>query len=492
MRRDRLIDGMLALGGLAAIFGLAWHHMAIVGDGFWYIASGRWVLAHHTVPHVDPFAYAGSGSWTLVNSAACVLFALVTNTSGLHGLMRMGAVLEALAVGTLWLGATRTRHARLLLLGVALTFIQVDAQDLSCRGQLFGDLGFVLLLAAFARLRDGKRVHPALVFVGAVLWTNLHLSFLTVVVAPIGVAALLFLEPRASRPRIAPFLAFAGISAVATLVNPYGPAYLRVIFGLAFDPSTATYDLFRSPDFHDPGWLFAPGLGLAAVLLRERFGAERMRRPEQALLLVFVAMACMARRYATEAIAVDLAIVGPILDRLDLRLPRLLPAASVVAASVAGVAGLDGWLERDDPERDVPAEAARVAREASRAKVAQRSAFAQVLNPFHWGGYLAYEWMGDPRYWVDGRDHVFLFGNGTADDHARLWTGNFTSLDLLDDYEAGVVLWERGSTLDAALRANPAWRLIHVDRIAVVYVRVDHPPQPGAREPAAVPGPDHG
>ena len=133
-----------------------------------------------------------------------------------------------------------------------------------------------------------------------------------------------------------------------------------------------------------------------------------------------------------------------------------------------------------------------MAREASRAKVAQRSAFAQVLNPFHWGGYLAYEWMGDPRYWVDGRDHVFLFGNGTADDHARLWTGNFTSLDLLDDYEAGVVLWERGSTLDAALRANPAWRLIHVDRIAVVYVRVDHPPQPGAREPAAVPGPDHG
>jgi hypothetical protein len=128
-------------------------------------------------------------------------------------------------------------------------------------------------------------------------------------------------------------------------------------------------------------------------------------------------------------------------------------------------------LEPEDPERDVPVTAAVVAREASRAQTAAREPFSRVVDPLHWGGYLAYAWMGDPRYWIDGRDHLFLFGNGVFDDQAALRRGDADSLDLLDAYEAGVVLWERGMPLDAILRSRPEWRLVHADRIAVVYVR---------------------
>jgi hypothetical protein len=92
----------------------------------------------------------------------------------------------------------------------------------------------------------------------------------------------------------------------------------------------------------------------------------------------------------------------------------------------------------------------------------------RVVDPLHWGGYLQYAWNGDPTYFVDGRDHLFLFGNGVFDDSTTLWNGGSGWSQLLDTYEAGVVLWVRGTSLDASLRSDPRWRLVHADRIAVV------------------------
>lgn len=70
------------------------------------------------------------------------------------------------------------------------------------------------------------------------------------------------------------------------------------------------------------------------------------------------------------------------------------------------------------------------------------------------------------------RDQIVLFGNGAYEDSRALWSGGPASREILDTYEAGTMLWERGAPLDLLLRGDPRWRLVHQDALAVVHVRV--------------------
>jgi len=471
---ERAAEAAFVLAGMLALAALVWHHMSILGDGFWSVATGRWLLAHHALPHADPYSYASAGSrWTIDSCGRDTLFALITNAAGARGLMIACAFVEWLAITLFWLRA-RTPLARLALFPLALFYVQVDAQDLSARGQVFGDLGFVFLMALLARARDGKRVHPLMVVLLAAAWTNLHLSFLITVTLPLAIAAMLLLEPKGARPPPSRFLGMSALAILGTFLNPYGPRYLRFALGIGFDPSTSNLDLFRSPDLHGGMWLLAPAIGLGLVIARGRYGDDRCRRAEQALLLAFIAAACAGRRYSTELVVVEAGIAAALLERIDLRASRarsLVPALQGLASLAVLLFAIPALSEPRDPYRDVPVEAAVVAREEHEKLVGAGVLQSRIVDPLHWGGYLQYAWQGDPTYFVDGRDHLFLFGNGVFDDSTTLWTGGAGWAQLLDTYEAGVVLWVRGTSLDAYLRQDPGWRLVHADRIAVVYVR---------------------
>lgn len=473
--QDRAGAAVLSLAAFLALAGLAWHQMAILGDGFWTIAIGRWVLAHRALPTSDPFAFASvPGPWTVVSSGACVLFAGIVRAVGERGLMVVAALVEGFAVWLLWSRAARTQFARIVLLPVGLFFIQVDAQDLSARGQVFGDLAIVLLFFVLAALRDGGRPGLWLPVTAllACVWGNLHLSFVSALFLPTTCGVLVALEPRSSRPPLWPFFAASGLALAAACVNPYGPAYLRLALGTAFDPSTQNIDLFRSPDFHDVSWLIGPALAIAVIVARGRDARDRMRLPEQAFVLLFLVAACGSRRFATTLVAAEIAVAGPTLDRW--RGERLAPLLRHATWAVAGLATCAGalWMGLgNDPFGDAPVAAASVAREAQRIRAAAGDAYHNVVEPLHWGGYFAYAWMGDPRYFIDGRDHLRLFGNGAFEDEATLWRGGTASLEVLDAYQAGVVVWPRNEPLDRLLRADPAWQLVHADAIAVTYVR---------------------
>lgn len=457
MATERAAKVALVIAGLCAIAALTWHHMAIVGDGFWTIAAGRWVLAHRALPTGDPFAFGSTGEWTVISLGACVLFAKITDAVGLRGLEVFGAAIEALAVGLVWIRSTRTSLARVALLPLALFYVVVDAEDLSARGQVLGDLLLVLLFGALARVREDKRVHPALYFVMVAVWTNLHLSFLAAFFLPLLAAVLVVLE---SRKQARAYVVLAGVAALAMCVNPYGPRYLAIALRTAFETSTVSLDLFRSPDFHDVAWLVGPALAMVLLTALGRRG-DLVR---SAFLLFVVVAACRSRRFATALVAVEIGITGPMLDELTQRWKKRESALAFVTAGLAlglGAWGFahEGW-SRKDPLRDVPSRGAVVAR-----------AGHDVAAPLHWGGYLAYEWMGQPRYFIDGRDHVSLFGNGSFEDSIELWMGTERAFEVLDVYGIDTVLWERDSLLDGMLRQNPAWHLEMKGPIEVVYVR---------------------
>lgn len=465
--RARLdVEQLIVAAGVSAIAALVWHHMAILGDGFWYIATGRLLVEHHRLPALDPFTFASvRHDWRNVSTGSEVLFALVADRLGLRALMALAALVEALAVTLLWLSASRRLATRVLLLPLALLFVQSDAEDLSARGQVFGDLGFVVLLLILFRLRAGRRVHWLVPLGMSAVWVNLHLSFLMVAFVPLLFLGSLLLEPRGARAPLGPFVAFPALGLVGTLANPYGYRYLIHALRCAFAPVVGKFDLFQSPDLHSPSWLAVPTLALALIVARATLGSPRMLRSDVALVVAFLCAACSSRRYVTELLALVLIIAAPLLDRVVWT--PLAPVARRglgvgLSAVLLGGAAL-GLTERKDPLRDVPAAAASF--------VTAHALPENVMNPYQWGGYLAYAWRGRPPYFIDGRDIIGLVANGILDDTIRLRTDPSTFARILDAYEIKTVLWERRALLSAYLAEQPSWQLAYQDPVAVVFVR---------------------
>jgi hypothetical protein len=457
---DRLLLGTATF----ALFSLVWHHMSLLGDSFWSVATGHLILEHWHLPSSDPFSYASvrGGTWHVVSPGCQVLFAAISDHLGLGALMAFATAIEGLAVVAVWLTWARTLLARGVVLVLAFLFIQVDSQDLCARGQIFGDLGFVALLALVLALRDRARIHPLAPAALGAAWVNLHLSFPLAILVPLGIAATLLVDPKEERPPLRPFWIFSALAAIGAMLNPSGPLYFLVAWRHAASPNTSRLDLFESPDFHDAGWLCAPAIGLAITVYRFVTPGPR-RRSESLLLLGFVLAACYSRRYVAQLFTVQAAILGPLAGRWR-QLERRARTGLSIAASAGLVACALPWiLERKDALRDVPAEAAAFVRDGHLPD--------NVMNPMHWGGYLAYAWNGTPRYFIDGRDPAMLFSNGSFDDESTLEAGEPGWNEVLDAYDVHTVLWPRWSRLDWLLSQDAHWARVHADRIAVVYTR---------------------
>jgi hypothetical protein len=450
---------------IALVTALVWANMAILGDGFWTLATGRWILAHGALPVRDPFAYAStSGRW-IVHMPLCeVAFAWIDAHAGLSAVMLTGAALELGAVLVLWLGSARTLAARAATLPVALWFVYLGAGDLSLRGQLFGDLGFSALLVCLFRIARGARVHPVVPLVLGAVWANTHPSFLLAVGLPVAYAVLSRLDDAGERAALRPLFVFAALVALGTLANPYGPLMHWDVLRLLANRTTARVDLFESPDFHSLLWLAAPASGLAFAWLRLARGRAPRRRSDAALLLGGVVATCWARRYGTLLAGVELAVAGNALSHeVPRRIAERLGARVLLAAAGLEALGALGLLATHVvyPLRDVPVAATACIRELSLSD--------NVMSPYHWGGYLEYAWDGRRKAFIDGRNQ--LFDNGAYDDALRLSYLMPGWRTVLDVYEARTVLWERGAPLDVALARSPRWQLVCRGRLADVYVR---------------------
>ncbi len=449
---------------LALVVALVWSNMAILGDGFWTLATGRWILAHHALPTSDPFTYASAPGRWIVHMPLCqVALAWLDAHAGLTLVMVAGTAIEVAAVLVLWLGNARTFLARVATFPLALLLLHAGARDLSVRGQLFGDLGFAVLLLCLVRFARGARVHPAIPLLLGALWANTHPSFLLAIALPVAWLVLSRLDPADERPALRPLLVFTALVGVGTLVNPYGPTLHVDVIRLLFDPTTAGVDLFRSPPFHSLLWLGLIASGLFVAWLRLARGRAPRRRSDAALLLAFVAATCWARRYGTLLAGMELAIAGCALSHeMPAAVSRRLTDRVVLGAAAVEALAAALLLTADvSPLRDVPVGAA--------ACIHQHHLPGNVMNPYHWGGYLDYAWNGRPKAFIDGRNQ--LFDNGAHADSLVLDAAATGWERLLDVYSVRTVLWARGEPLDRTLARQPDWQLVCRGRLANVYVR---------------------
>lgn len=200
-------------------------------DTGWHIVTGERIVMQHRLPHSDPYSFTRSGQpWFAWEWAADGAMGLVYRSAGLPGIVWL-YVLAICAVTWIWFQVNWTVGGNFFLacLFAGPMLSTVNLHWLA-RPHVFS---WIFLLASIwyfenapvrFRLRDG-----ALLVGLAVLWTNLHASFMLLPLVALIYAISHFVRPLIWHTDAAIdalkrrwFLAAAAISATATLINPYG------------------------------------------------------------------------------------------------------------------------------------------------------------------------------------------------------------------------------------------------------------------------------
>ncbi|NEV80481.1 hypothetical protein DYI24_25935, partial [Rhodopseudomonas sp. BR0C11] len=145
-------------------------------DSYWQIETGRWILAHGTVPTVDSFSFSKAGEpWQSSSWLAQVIFALAMQ-AGWAGpvIVTALAVAAALAMFTAYL----ERYASALVTAtLALGVMVLIMPHVLARPHM---LTLPVMVAWFIGLIDAadrKAAPPWALLLVMVLWANLHGGF---------------------------------------------------------------------------------------------------------------------------------------------------------------------------------------------------------------------------------------------------------------------------------------------------------------------------
>lgn len=433
-------------------------------DSWWHLATGDLILQERSLPDSDPFSWSAEGrDWVLQEWGSEVIFAAIYSTAGAKGLV----ILEGLVIGSTALILLRTLRRYTadpyVLAGVVLVAVALSTMLWTIRPHLFTLLLFSVTLLMLTSYDDNpKRVWWWLVPLSTV-WVNLHAA------AVLGLILIgIFAVVRSVATRRHDLWKLFGACVVAGSFNPEGPA----IYLHPFRVVTASRRVLEwmPPDLHDPASLIFAVTALGSLVLLVVRGSKA---------------------------PVELVIVAALFSLAGFGAMRNVPMAGIAFAPCLTIA-LDGLLHNrsrsSDRERRVLSAVAVVVvlagaasaainvggsdeAELFREKVFPREATAaltasppgRVANPWGWGGYLIFKAPGYPVSF-DGRND--MYGLDIVNKQLLLEELRPGWDDYLADNDVRYVLWQRTRPLAEALRLDEGWRVIHEDRLAVLFERI--------------------
>jgi len=215
---------------LLARFGRLESWQALLGDGDtgWHIRTGEYILAHG-VPAHDPFSFSRAGQpWYAWEWLSDAIFAQIDGCFGLSGVAVLGALLVCLPVALLFAWLLRRGAGAWLALPAALAAASAASVHDLARPHLFS---LVLLVAGLWLLDEDRRSPTPWLWTLVPMtgfWANLHGGF----AAWLAILGLLAVGSAARRERRAleRYGLLAGLSWLATLINPYGWQLHRHVF----------------------------------------------------------------------------------------------------------------------------------------------------------------------------------------------------------------------------------------------------------------------
>jgi len=505
----------------------------------WHIRTGEQILATHTLPHTDSFSSTMQGQpWFAWEWLYDILLGILHQACGLNGVGWLCALLVA-AVFVMLLSQLLRRGTGLLLAIVLMLLAETAVMiHLYARPHIVSWFFSLLWFVVLERWEDwdhaGSREPgslprwiPWFFPASMLLWVNLHGGWLFGL-ALLGIYTLAaFIESvrglkddafaaiRAAHRARAMVSVFA-VSAVATLVNPYGWKLHEHIYRYLGDRFLMDHiDEFRSPDFHD--WSprsFAIILLLVLIAFTGNRPSSRRdsNRPNSSnhgklrlSHLLVVLLATYAGFYSARNLPVSsmllMLIAGPILwenftaladkpsawpwvrngairisnfsermgeQEMYLR-GHLWPVVSVAVALAiclqGGWLGSRQWIHAEFDSKKVPAAAVTFLLQEN---VKQEPVTEPVFSTDSWGGYLIYRMYPQRKVVVDDRHD--LYGSDRIRQYLVLTQVEPGWQSVLEQCQVRTALLPTDSTLANMLRELPRdWRVAYEDKVAVVF-----------------------
>ena len=471
----------------------------------WHLASGRWIVQHHSIPSTDVLSYTARGKeWIYPVLSQVLLYGLFT----LGGYSLLSWISAAGSAGAI---AILLRRGSFITGILAVIAVPVIAQRTQPRPEMATELFF----AAFVSLlwfyhlsgRGPLWLLPVLMF----FWVNSHLGFiagLAMCAAYIGLEAceIVFLKTRAPAiQRLRHAAPWLGLTALATLLNPWGARiYVAVSrqdeilrihrrwvgewLPVRINPSTlSNFFSWRDPDsaFF---WL------LAAALLAVTVGLYRRRFIPASLVAAAIYAGLHAARFKAPFASITVIVGGSILADAAVEFekkhrisPALIkyarPAITLVIFSLVGMRVADLVSNRyylRTPDKFPlfgPGEAAMFP-EAAAHFLQANGLPANIFNDYNSGGFIA--WTLSPAYpdYFDGRSIPFgaaflmhmeklLEESPDSPDWQREADNRgINTVILALDRELGPL-----AALDGFCESK-SWRPVFLDAYGAVFVRV--------------------
>lgn len=475
----------------------------------WQMATGRWIVQHHSVPFTDVLSYTAVGHEWIYPVLSQLIFYWLYLLGGYALLSWWSAAACVATTAVLLRGNTITRC-------LAVLAVPLIAFRTAPRAEMFTQLLFVVFVSVLWHYHRSGRgplwLLPLLMF----LWVNLHLGF----VSGLGMCgAYVFLElgdmlvaergPVAlSRLRAAVPWLLATIG--ATLLNPWGPRnYIGMVRLLPVRSSRRIVELMGIPvtsgsftqafAWRDPRSAFWFLFLIAIVALLVAISNRRFAPAViigASIFLVFHAIRFQGL-FAAVVVVVGGAILG---DGIDIVLvkrswqrieaatsefrPMLVMLAAIMLTALVGIRvwdlGTNRYYLRTPYQFSLfgPGESRWYPEDAA-TFLKREQLPGNVFNDYNLGGFAA--WRLSPEYpdYVDGRgspfdgevlQHSFEL-RGESPDSPR-WqqeaaSRNINTILASVDHELGGGL----SGLDTFC-ASERWRPVYLDTHAALFVRV--------------------
>jgi hypothetical protein len=503
----------------------------------WHIRTGELILATHSLPRTDPFSSTMQGQpWFAWEWLYDLALGILHQACGLNGVVWLCALLIAATFALLLWELVQRGTGLLLAIVLMLLAEAASAIHLYARPHIVSWLFTLLWFIALQRWEQRShhpqgsmpRWLPWFFPLSMLLWVNLHGGWLFGL-ALLGIYALAawveswratdaFAAVRESQRAYSMTVTW-GVSAVATLANPFGWRLHAHIYRYLSDRYLMNrIDEFRSPDFH--GWAercFAVILVLVLLAFAGTSSPQddrRLRLKVRPSDLLVVVLAVCAGLYSSRNLPVSsmllVLVAGPVLwgnivaladkpgawrwlrnivsrvsnfsNRMDAEEMQfrghLWPL--VIASLALAICLEGGWLgsrrlirSEFDPKQ-MPVAAVKFLQYEAQGGERSKKGREPVFSTDAWGGYLIYRMYPERKVVVDDRHD--LYGSDRVRQYLILTQGEAGWQKVLKDWNIQTALLPADSTLTNLLRELPQeWREVYGDKVAVLFLKDGEP-----------------
>jgi hypothetical protein len=466
-----------------ALLFLAGDRLLLDPDTQWQITVGQWILDHHAVPQTDVYSFTMRGQpWISTQWLAQVAYAKVFGWFGWTGpvVLAAGASATTFALLARFLGRTLSESATLVFVTVA---IALTAPHTLARAHVLAFPVMVMWIGGLIAAADKHGAPSFRLLPLMVLWANLHGGFVfgLMMIAPIGLDAVLNAEKSARKSLVLQWAAFGFGALAAGCCTPYGwNSLLASQKILALGSALPLITEWRAMDFTHLRPFEICLLGAIGLVLYRGITLPPLR----ILMLLGLLHMSLAQGRAAEILALiaPLIIAAPLARQIGgaetSSHDAMTPArrALILAVAVAMVAGTIAI-----------ASVHRFAPYTGNSPVAAVAALKKlnlerVLNDYDFGGYLIASGVSP---FIDGRTE--LYGEKFFVDHnaASGLMEPDNLFRLLEEYKIEATLLRTQSAATKLLDHIDGWQKVYADEIATIHLR-----KPGAMhtaEPAVEP-----